>query len=52
MMTSCTELLKDTYERIRPKMIMLGLIHCDETSNRVDGKSVGFTTHSTRIIHT
>ena len=39
MVTRCAESLKDTYERIRRKMIMLGLIHCDETGNRVDGKT-------------
>ena len=39
MVTRCAELLKDTYERIRLKMIMLGLIHCDETGSRVDGKT-------------
>ena len=39
MVTRCAESLKDTYERIRRKMIMLGLIHCDETGGRVDGKT-------------
>ena len=39
MVTRCAESLKDTYERIRQKMIMLGLIHCDETGSRVDGKT-------------
>ena len=39
MVTRCAESLKDTYERIRRKMIMLGLIHCDETGSRVDGKT-------------
>lgn len=39
MVTRCAESLKDTYERIRLKMIMLGLIHCDETGSRVDGKT-------------
>lgn len=34
----CAESLKDTYEQIRLKMITLGLIHCDETGSRVDGK--------------
>ena len=38
MVTRCAESLKDTYERIRLKMIMLGLVHCDETGGRVDGK--------------
>ena len=39
MVTRYAESLKDTYERIRRKMIMLGLIHCDETGSRVDGKT-------------
>ena len=39
LVTRCAESLKDTYERIRRKMIMLGLIHCDETGSRVDGKT-------------
>ena len=39
MVTRCAESLKDTYERIRLKMIMLGLVHCDETGSRVDGKT-------------
>ena len=39
MVTRCAESLKDTYERIRLKMISLGLFHCDETSSRVDGKT-------------
>ena len=42
MVTRCAESLKDTYERIRRKMIMLGLIHCDETGSRVDGKTCWF----------
>lgn len=39
MVTRCAEALKDTYERIRLKMITLGLVHCDETGTRVDGKT-------------
>ena len=39
MVTRCAESLKDTYERIRLKMISLGLLHCDETGGRVDGKT-------------
>ena len=39
MVTRCAESLKDTYERIRLKMTMLGLVHCDETGSRVDGKT-------------
>lgn len=38
MVSRCAESLKDTYEQIRLKMITLGLIHCDETGSRVDGK--------------
>ena len=39
MVTRCAESLKNTYERIRLKMISLGLLHCDETGGRVDGKT-------------
>lgn len=39
MVTRCAESLKDTYERIRLKMISLALFHCDETGSRVDGKT-------------
>ena len=39
MVTRCAESLKDTYERIRLKMTILGLVHCDETGSRVDGKT-------------
>ena len=39
MVTRCAESLKDTYERIRLTTIMLGLIHCDETGSRIDGKT-------------
>lgn len=39
MVTRCAESLKDTYERIRLRMISLGLLHCDETGGRVDGKT-------------
>ena len=39
MVTRCAESLKDTYEQIRLKMIALGLIHCDETGSRLDGKT-------------
>ena len=39
MVSRCAESLKDTYEQIRLKMITLGLIHCDETGSRVDGKT-------------
>lgn len=39
MVTRCAGLLSDTYEEIRKRMIALGLIHCDETGTRVDGKT-------------
>ena len=39
MVTRCAESLKDTYERIRLTMISLGLLHCDETGSRIDGKT-------------
>lgn len=39
MVTRCAETLTDTYERIRQQMIRLGLIHCDETGTRIDGKT-------------
>lgn len=39
MVTRCAESLKNTYEQIRLKIITLGLIHCDETGSRVDGKT-------------
>lgn len=39
MVTRCADSLKGTYEKIRLKMTTLGLIHCDETGTRVDGKT-------------
>lgn len=39
MVTRCAGLLSDTYEKIRSQMIALGLLHCDETGTRVDGKT-------------
>lgn len=39
MVTRFSNSLSDTYERIRMQMILLGLIHCDETGTRVDGKT-------------
>lgn len=39
MVSRCAESLKDTYERIRLTMTALGLLHCDETGTRVDGKT-------------
>ena len=39
MVTRCADVLKPTYERIYHLMMKLGLIHCDETGIRVDGKT-------------
>lgn len=39
MVTRFSSILSGTYERIRKKMVLLGLIHCDETGTRVDGKT-------------
>ena len=39
MVTRCADSLKGTYEKIRLKMTTRGLIHCDETGTRVDGKT-------------
>jgi transposase len=39
MVTRCADALKNTQERIRLALIALGLIHCDETGTRVDGKT-------------
>lgn len=39
MVTRCAESLKGTYERIRLTMVSLGLLHCDETGSRIDGKT-------------
>ena len=39
MVTRCADLLLPAYERIRQIMINLGLIHCDETGTRADGKT-------------
>lgn len=39
MVTRFSGLLSETYDRIRKQMILLGLIHCDETGTRVDGKT-------------
>ena len=39
MVTRCADSLKETNERIRRRMTTLGLIHCDETGSRVDGKT-------------
>lgn len=40
MVTRCAESLSGTKERIRQQMMKMGLIHCDETSTRVDGKTI------------
>lgn len=37
---SLCRIAENTYERIRLTMIMLGLIHCDETGTRVDEKTL------------
>ncbi|MDD3416097.1 MAG: IS66 family transposase [Lachnospiraceae bacterium] len=39
MVTRFSSILSETYERIRKQMVLLGLIHCDETGTRVDGKT-------------
>lgn len=39
MVTRCAESLKPAYERIHQVMVNLGLIHCDETGTRIDGKT-------------
>lgn len=39
MVARCAESLKGTYERIRLAMVSLGLLHCDETGSRIDGKT-------------
>ena len=39
MVTRCADSLKGTHDKIRLKMTTRGLIHCDETGTRVDGKT-------------
>lgn len=39
MVTRCADSLMPTYGKIRQSMLDLGLIHCDETGTRVDGKT-------------
>lgn len=39
MVTRCADSLMPTYEKIRQIMVNLGLIHCDETGTRIDGKT-------------
>ena len=39
MVTRCADSLKGTYEKIRQMMVCAGLIHCDETGARIDGKT-------------
>ena len=38
MVTRCADELKPTYDKIFHIMVNLGLVHCDETGTRVDGK--------------
>ena len=40
MVSRLAESLAGTRERIRQQMISLGLIHCDETGTRVEGKTI------------
>lgn len=39
MVARCADCLTPTYEKIRRIMVNLGLIHCDETGMRIDGKT-------------
>ncbi len=39
MVTRCADSLKPAYEKIHHTMVNLGLIHCDETGTRIDGKT-------------
>lgn len=39
MVTRCADSLKETYEKKRLTMISPGLLHCDETGGRIDGKA-------------
>lgn len=39
MVARCADALDGTYEKIRQTMITLGLIHCDETGTRSEGKT-------------
>ena len=39
MVTRCADCLTPTYNKIRRIMVNLGLIHCDETGTRIDGKT-------------
>ncbi len=39
MVTRCADFLKPAYEKIHQTMVSLGLIHCDETGTRIDGKT-------------
>jgi len=39
MVTRCAESVKPAYEKIHQIMCALGLIHCDETGTRMDGKT-------------
>ena len=40
MVSRCAESLSGIKERIRQQMLKLGLIHCDETGTRVNGKTI------------
>ena len=39
MVARCADSLAPTYEKIRRTMAGLGLMHCDETGTRIDGKT-------------
>lgn len=39
MVARCADSLSPTYEKIRQAVAGLGLIHCDETGTRIDGKT-------------
>lgn len=39
MVTRCADCLTPTYNKIRRIMVNLGLMHCDETGTRIDGKT-------------
>ena len=39
MVARCADSLTPTYEKIRRIMVNLGLMHCDETGTRIDGKT-------------
>ena len=39
MVARCADSLTPAYEKIRQTMVNLGLMHCDETGTRIDGKT-------------